>query len=178
MLPLSPNVAVPVNQAFFYLNPFCFWLGYHATVLKIQISYAPRHCKSTIHVWLSQTVPGNKATRLPDPVQRHKRESKCELLIQTELLIPPSVSCSSCHSLLMQDGVLRTWAERLRFVFCCLKGSTEGMRRLCPDLRTTVCSSGLGFQLALLDKSLNCVVMARYPVLAMLILLLWQFLFA
>lgn len=78
-MPLSLNVAVPVNQAFFYLNPFCFWLGYHTTGFKIQISDAPRHCKSTIHMRLSQTVPGNEATALPNPVQRHKRKSEYEL---------------------------------------------------------------------------------------------------
>lgn len=83
MMPLSPNVAVPVNQAFFYLNPFCFWLGYHTAVFKIQISYAACHCKSTIHMRLSHTVPGNEATALPNPVQRHKRKNKYELLLHT-----------------------------------------------------------------------------------------------
>lgn len=73
---LSPSAALPVNQTFFYLNPFCFWLGYHTTVFKIQISYAPCHCKSTIHMRLSQTVPGNEATTLLNPVQKHKRKSK------------------------------------------------------------------------------------------------------
>lgn len=97
LLPLSP-IAVPVNQAFFYLNPFCFWLGYHTTAFKIQISYAPRHCKSTIHMRLSQTVPGNEATALPNPVRGHKRESEDELQIQT---IPPVCSCTFCHCLLM-----------------------------------------------------------------------------
>lgn len=68
---------------------------------------------------LSQTVPGNEATALPNPVRRHKRESEDELQIQT---IPPVCSCSFYHYLLMWDGVPRTWAERL-----CLKGSTEGI---------------------------------------------------
>lgn len=94
VMPLSPNVAVPVKQAFFYLNPFCFWLGYHTTVFKIQISYASRHCKSPIHMRLSQTVPGNEATTLPNPVQRHKRKSKYELLFHT---ITPVSIYNFCH---------------------------------------------------------------------------------
>ena len=78
------------------LNPFCFWLGYHTTAFKIQISYAPRHCKSTIHMRLSQTVPGNEATALPNPVRGHKRESEDELQIQTIPLSVAAVSDTIC----------------------------------------------------------------------------------
>lgn len=65
---------------------------------------------------LSQTVPGNEATALPNPVRRHKRESEDELQIQT---IPPSVAAVSTTI---------CWCEmEYHGPELCFKGSTEGI---------------------------------------------------
>ena len=66
-------VRIKCLQVLRYLDPLCFWFCYHTAGFKIQISKTPCHCKSAIHMRLSQTIPSHKATTFLDPGPRKKK---------------------------------------------------------------------------------------------------------
>lgn len=104
---------------------------------------------------LSQTVPGNEATALPNPVQRHKRKSKYEYCFTP---LPLSLSTISVTSYWYRMGYRGPKVGDWGLAFAVWRAPQKGCGLVGWVLtwEAQCISSGLGSNLAVLDKSEPC----------------------